>query len=501
MTRRSLLAAAGLPALPAQTRPKKKLPNIVVILADDLGYGDVAVYNPESKIPTPEIDRMASEGVRFLDAHTPCGVCSPTRYGLLTGRYPWRTELKKQVLWPWDKPLIEKDRLTMPKMLKQRGYRTACIGKWHLGWDWATTDGSKVNTQVKIGDPQRPIRNEFAKKVQFDKPIGEGPTTRGFDYYFGVDVPNFPPYAFIENDRLVDQPTAEKPDAMFGWPGAMKPGWRLEGVLPEVTRRAVKYVEENSAKGEPFFLYLTLTGPHTPIAPDDEFIGKSRAGRYGDFVYQVDASVGKVIEALRKSGAAQDTLVIFTSDNGPESLTYPVLQEFAHASNGPWRGGKRMLWEGGHRVPFIAWGRGVQPGTTEREVICLTDLMATVARLVDFQLPAEAGEDSFDVSAAVFGRKRSRPIREAIVHHSINDEYALRQGDWVFIESEKSAHGAGEPAWWRERFKVEKHTEPAELFNLREDPRELHNLYAKHPNRVRSMRALLQKYQTEGRSR
>ena len=201
LSRRTFCQSISATALSAAPRAKNR-PNIVVILADDLGYGDVAAYNPDSKIPTPNIDRMAREGLRFVDAHTPCAVCSPTRYGLLTGRYPWRTELKTQVLWPWDKPLIEKDRITLPKMLKSLGYHTACFGKWHLGWDWKTTDGSKVNSQVRIGDPQREIRYEFAKKVIFSEPVREGPLTRGFDYYFGVDLPNFPPYTFIENDRL-----------------------------------------------------------------------------------------------------------------------------------------------------------------------------------------------------------------------------------------------------------------------------------------------------------
>ena len=494
-------AAAASTTYPALAARAKNRPNIVILLADDLGYGDVACYNPESKIPTPNMDRMAREGTRFVDAHTPCGVCSPTRYGLLTGRYPWRSELKSQVLWPWDKPLIEKDRLTMPKMLKTMGYKTACFGKWHLGWDWATADGSKVNSQVKIGDPQREIRYEFAKKVQFDKPIGEGPITRGFDYYFGVDLPNFPPYTFIENDKLQAQPTAQKPEGMFGWPGAMAPGWRLESVLPEITKRAVGWMKDQLKQGDPFFLYFPLTAPHTPIAPDTEYEGKSKAGKYGDFVFQVDWCVGQVMDTLRASGASNDTIVLLTSDNGPENITYPLINEFGHASQGALRGAKRMLWEGGHRVPFVAWGPGRVPaGQTEKEIICLTDMMASVASITGYKLPNNTGEDSYDVVSALFGKKRPKPIREATVHHSINNEYALRQGDWVLIESPKSAHGAAEPAWWKERFGVQKHDQPAELFHLKEDLRETKNLYTQYPERVKEMHTLLEKYKTEDRS-
>ncbi|HZO55460.1 MAG TPA: arylsulfatase [Bryobacteraceae bacterium] len=504
-TRRAFCHALGASALQAampqsSARPKNR-PNIVVILADDLGYGDVGVYNPESKIPTPNIDRLAREGARFTDAHTPCGVCSPTRYGLLTGRYPWRTELKTQVLWPWDRPLIEKDRLTLPKLLKSVGYRTACFGKWHLGWDWATTDGSKVNAQVRIGDPQREIRYAFAKKVIFSEPVREGPTTRGFDYYFGVDLPNFPPYTFIENDTLQAAPTEQKPDSMFGWPGAMKPGWKFEEVLPEIGRRAVSWVKEQARAGSPYFLYFPMTAPHTPIAPHPDFAGKSRAGAYGDFVFQVDAAVGQVMDAIRESGTAEDTIVIFTSDNGPENLTYPVLRDFGHASQGRLRGAKRMLWEGGHRVPFLAWAPGrIAAGRTENETICLTDVIATVAKLTGYKLPNDAAEDSYDVSAALFNQKREKPIREATVHHSMNNEYGLRQGDWVLIESAKSEHGAAEPEWWRERHGIQKHSEPGELFHLKEDLRETKNLYAQYPDRVKQMRALLNRYQTEGRS-
>jgi arylsulfatase A-like enzyme len=494
LSRRDLLRASTFSALPLARSfaARRRLPNIVVLLADDLGYGDIACYNPESKIPTPHVDRLAKEGVRFLDAHTPCAVCSPTRYGLLTGRYPWRSELKQQVLWPYDKELIEKGRLTLPAMLKQKGYRTACFGKWHLGWDWPTVDGSKINSQVKIGDQQRPIRDAFARKIQFDKPIGDGPTTRGFDYYFGVDLPNFPPYAFIENDRLLTQPTASKPDGMFGWPGPMTPGWRLESVLPEITRRAVRYLDAELKKDTPFFLYFPLTGPHTPIAPDDPFLGKSQAGKYGDWVHQVDWSVGQVMDAIRKSGKAEDTIVIFTSDNGPENHTYALLREFGHASAGPLRGAKRMLWEGGHRVPFISWAPGRAPaGTVEKEIVCLTDLMASFAALVDYKLPNDAAEDSYDIRAALFGQKRSKPIREATVHHSMMNEYGLRQGDWVLVESANGGGGQAEPAWWRERYGIGKDTQPAALYHVKEDLREMKNLYAQYPERVKEMHALL----------
>ncbi len=502
-TRRSFLKAATATSLPianASAAGSRRKPNIVIILADDLGYGDVGVYNPESKIPTPNLDRLAREGSRFVDAHTPCGVCSPTRYGLLTGRYPWRTELKTQVLWPWDRPLIEAERLTLPKMLQRQGYKTGCFGKWHLGWTWATTDGSQVNSLVRIGDPQREIRNEFAKKVQFDKPVANGPTTRGFDYYFGVDLPNFPPYTFIENDRLQAPPTETKPEGMFGWPGAMAKGWRLESVLPEITRRTVRWVEDRAKTADPFFLYMPLTAPHTPLAPDDEFVGKSKAGKYGDFVYQVDWTVGQVMDAIRRSGAAENTIVIFTSDNGPENLTYPLLREHGHASQGPLRGAKRMLWEGGHRVPFLAWGPGRVPaGVVEKEIICLTDLMATFAGLLGVKLPDDAAEDSYDIGAALFGKKRKAAIREATVHHSINNQYALRQGDWVFIDA-NATHGPAEPDWWRERHGITKTDHPGELYNLSTDLREKQNLYAEHPERVKTMRALLEQYKRDGRS-
>jgi arylsulfatase A-like enzyme len=299
---------------------------------------------------------------------------------------------------------------------------------------------------------------------------------------------------------LLAQPTVEKPKEMFGWPGAMAPGWKLEGVLPEITRRAVDWVKEKSARDEPYFLYFPMTGPHTPVAPAAEYLGKSKAGEYGDFVHQCDWSAGQVLETIRRSRTARDTLVIFTSDNGPENLTYPLLDKFGHMSQGALRGAKRMLWEGGHRVPFLAWGTGVRARAVEKETICLTDLMASVAAMVGHKLPNDAAEDSYDITAALFGRKRTRPIREALVHHSMNNEYGLRQGDWVLIESPKGAHGAAEPASWRQRFGIPPQEQPVELFHLAEDLRETKNLAAQYPDRVRAMSALLARYKEQGRS-
>ncbi len=263
-------------------------PNIVFILADDLGYGDAGCYNPGSKIPTPNIDQLAQEGMRFTDAHAPASVCTPTRYALLTGRYAWRTRLQRNVLGPFSQPLIAERQLTVPAMLREQGYATACIGKWHLGWGWP-----------KPGD---------GGKRDFTKPIPDGPTTRGFDRYFGTDVPNYPPYCFLENDRAVGIPSAVAPVGRdsFNIAGPMVPGWKLVEVLPELERRAVDYIEQASKDGKPFFLYLPLTSPHYPVVPAAEFQGKSKAGDYGDFVVQTDHLVGEVLAALKRSGVADE---------------------------------------------------------------------------------------------------------------------------------------------------------------------------------------------------
>jgi arylsulfatase A-like enzyme len=466
-------------------------PNIVYILADDLGYGDVGCYNPASKIPTPNMDRLAKEGVRFTDAHSPSAVCTPTRYALLTGRYAWRTRLQRNVIGPFAPPLIAEKQLTVPGLLRGHGYATACIGKWHLGWGWP-----------KPGDDG---------KRDFTKPIPDGPTTRGFDLYFGTDVPNYPPYCFLENDRTVGIPSEAAPVGRdsFNIAGPMLPGWKLVEVLPALERRAVKYIETITKGGKPFFLYLPLTSPHYPVVPAAAFKGKSKAGEYGDFVTQTDHVVGAVLDALKKSGVAERTLVILTSDNGPEVTgevnpgAYDRLKEFGHASMGNLRGAKRDAWEGGHRVPFIArWPGRIKARTACDEPICHVDLMATLAALLEVRLPPDAGVDSINVLPALLSEKRKAPLREATVQHSGQGKFAIRKGDWVLIVAPTGDDNGkrGEPAWFRKDRGYMPHTEVGELFNLAKDPTQKDNQYAAEPEKLKELAALLERYVEEGRS-
>ncbi len=474
-------------------------PNIVFILADDLGYGDLGCYNKDSKIPTPNLDRLAYEGTRFTDAHAPTSVCTPTRYALLTGRFSWRTRLQRGVLGVWDKPLIAPERLTVASLLKQHGYTTAAIGKWHLGMTWPTKDGQPPSSRT---DPM--------SNVDFTKPVADGPTTHGFDHYFGTAVPNYPPYCFINDDRTVGIPSVPAADGegLFNIPGPMVPGWRLVNILPELTRHAVMWVEGAAKSGKPFFLYLPLTSPHSPVVPAPEFKGRSKAGEYGDFVSQTDWTVGQVLDALQRAGVAENTLVIFTSDNGPEVVeikpgAYDRMPHYHHYSMGELRGAKRDAWEGGHRVPFIVrWPGKIKAGAVSDETMCHVDFMATVAALLGAKLPADAAPDSVNVLPVLLGESLTKPAREATVHHSINGKFAIRQGDWVLIDApsgnDNGAHG--EPEFLKAERGYTKHDQPGELFNLRDDLSERRNHYAEQPDIVRDLKALLEKYKADGRS-
>jgi len=495
------LALALLCALPALLLAADR-PNIILILADDLGYGDVGCYNPESRIPTPALDRMAREGLRFTDGHAPDSVCTPSRYGMLTGRYSFRTRLEAGTLKPWDTPLIEDGRLTLPALLRQAGYQTACIGKWHLGWTWPTRDG------------RPPASTEGLGNIDFTQPIKDGPTTRGFDTYFGVDLPNFPPYAFIDQDRTVGQPTEVAPltEGGINRPGPMVPGWNLTEIMPEITRRAVRYIETaaRAPAPQPYFLYFSLTAPHYPVVPTAEFKGRSQAGIYGDYVAQVDATVDAVLAALERSGQAANTLVIFASDNGPEvgevnPGAYERIQLYGHSSMDGLRGAKRDVWEGGHRVPFLVrWPGRIAAGRTSGEPVCGVDLMATCAALLQLPLPANTAEDSYNILPLLLDAAAPAPARGPIVLHSGDGKFGIRQGDWVFIDAptgsgNRKARGL-EPAWFKQARGYQEDHLPGALYDLRHDPAQRRNLYADHPGRVAELKALLEEYKTAGRS-
>lgn len=459
---------------PAAAADPPSRPNIVYILADDFGYGDVQSYNPNGKLPTPNIDRLAKDGMRFTDAHSGSAVCSPTRYGILTGRYAWRTRLQRGVLGPYDPPLIAADRLTVPALLKKHGYHTACIGKWHLGWDWPKADG----------------------KVVFDKPIAGGPTTRGFDCYFGTDVPNYPPYCFVENDRTLGLPTAMKEKAdLNGRPGPMLAGWRFDAILPTLTEKAVTYIGERATDGGPFFLYFPLTSPHEPIAPSPRFKGKSGISDLADFMLETDWAVGQVLDALDRHKLAGNTLVFFTCDNGHARYTgLAQLQKHGHEPSGPLRGYKTDIWEGGHRVPFLArWPGKIKPGTTRDETICHTNLLATCAAMLEVKLPENAGEDSFSILPLLLGEKPAGPTHEAVVHHSAGGYFAIRQGKWKLALCPDSGASAATKA------DLEK-LPPVQLYDLSRDLGETANLHADHPEEVKRLTNVLENYVAEGRS-
>ena len=470
---------------------KSEIPNIIVIFADDLGYGDVSYQNPETKIQTPNIDALARSGITFSDAHTASAVCTPSRYGLLTGRYPWRSELKSGVLWGYSKPLIPQDRLTMASMLKQQGYQTACVGKWHLGLDWQTKPGEELTGSTEdqtYGGP----------KVDFNRPVKNGPITRGFDYYYGISASlDMPPYVIIENDRVTKVPTLMRQKEEFGREGIGDKDLRPEDFLPMLTSKAVDLINDYGKTKKPFFLYFPLPSPHTPVAPSEQFIGKSQAGEYGDFVVEVDWTLGEVMKAIDLAGIRNNTLIIFTSDNGPEVGMIERKEEYNHFSAGILRGCKRDNWEGGHRVPFIAsWPGKIKPGSNSDEVICLTDLMSTFAHITGFQLPDNAGEDSYNLLPVLSGEKYNGPLREATIHASVSGKFAIRKGDWVLLIHPGS--GGNDARYIKTDPDVM--TDSVSLYNLNDNISEHKNVYKDHPEMVKELMILAAEYIKNGRS-
>lgn len=485
----------------SKTETSEKLPNIVIIYADDMGYGDLGIQNPDSKIPTPNLDRLASEGMRFTDGHSSSGICTPSRYALLTGRYHWRKF--HGIVQSFGPPSFDEERLTMPEMLKQKGYATACIGKWHLGWNWnfkAEPSGRKILWN-------REVHYYLPEEIDWEKPITGGPLSHGFDYYFGDDVPNFPPYTWIENEHVITVPTlplTETPETSEGsWearPGPMAEGWTLDAVMPTLTGKAVEYIQSRKGKEEPFFLYFPWTSPHAPIVPTKEFQGTTDAGGYGDFMHQSDWTAGQVLQALEENGFTENTIVIFTADNGPERYAYDRIRNYNHFSAGPLRGLKRDTWEGGHRVPFvIKWPGVIEAGSVSDEVINQVDLMATLAEIAGFELPDEAAEDSYNLLPHLKGEPNTKNIREATVQNTFKDRYAIRKGDWVLIDSKSGMHSQV-PGWFNEQFGYSENMFEGELYNLKEDISQKNNLYPEYPEKVAELKALLEKYKASGRS-
>ncbi len=453
-------------------------PNIVVILADDMGYGDVGVLNPKSKIPTPHLDGLARSGASFLDAHSGSAVCTPTRYGLLTGRYCWRSRLKSGVLFPpRDKPLIEDNRPTIASYLKSRGYQTAMVGKWHLGIEWA--------------------RDERGKAV-FDEPFTNGPIEKGFDQWFGIAASlDMVPYVYLRDHQAVAKCTTTQ--KAIGFPkyvraGPRDPNFDPGDVLDDLATEAATFIKKATSPGKqdpaahrPYFLYMPLTGPHKPVWPHERFVGKTRLGLYGDFIHQVDYTVGVVLKAIADSGQGDNTLVIYTSDNGSfmyrrkEGQNHHLADEkdqgyrpSDHSANHHWRGTKADVWEGGHRVPFfVRWAAGgIQPGTRVSRVTCHTDIFATIAAVTGEPVPAGAAEDSFSLLPAARGKADAKP-RPGVINHSASGIFAIRRGPWKLV--------AGNGSGGRQGPRGKPFQKPYHLYNLDKDPGETTNLIESRP--------------------
>jgi len=475
-------------------------PNILVLYADDLGYGDVHCYNPDrGKIPTPNIDRLSVQGMRFTDGHSSSGVCSPSRYALLTGRYHWRSRLQSGIVGLWGAPLITPDRLTIGSVAKQQGYRTACIGKWHLGWNWpipaAKKDLFRSTGYRGKKDATATDEHRAAWHETFSQTIPGGPTAVGFGEYFGTDVPNWPPYCFIENDRTVGIPSEYAAPELFrpnqaSQQGPALAGWTLEPVLPALGDRAVAFIEREAKTPEPFLVYMPLTSPHTPLAVNGEWKDRSGLNLYADFVMETDAVIGRVLDALDTSGVSDNSLVVFTSDNGcAPYIGAGELEKLGHYPSGPLRGYKSDVWEGGHRVPFIVrWPGVVKPGSVCAQLVHQTDLMATIADILDVTLPDNAGEDSFSLVPLLKGV--DKPVRETAVSCASSGVPGLRQGAWKYIA------GRGSGGWG----KGGDQSQPVQLYNLADDIGETKNLAAAQPERVAQMQALLEKIITDGRN-
>jgi arylsulfatase A len=461
------LATAATATEPAD--PQRK-PNIIFIMSDDQGYGDASSYNPASKIPTPGIDRIAREGIRFTDAHSASAVCTPTRYGLLTGRYPWRSRLQSGVLTTGGKggPLIAEDLLTVPQLLKQHGYQTALVGKWHLGYSYEFSEGGNGLQRIATEKPYGKF-NILAAPVG-SKIIG-GPVEFGFDEFHGFHHAR-EMHSWSKNDTVVEQIP-------------------LDEVIARSTSESVRFIEEQSKINRPFFLYLALGSPHTPIVPSDPWVGKSGVNLYADFVMETDDVTVQILNALDRLGIAENTLIFFTTDNGcSPAANIPQLREKGHDPSYSLRGHKADAWDGGHRVPYVVrWPGVIEPGRVSDDIICHNNLMATCAEILGVKLPDDAGVDSFSILPVLRGDEDAEPTHPYVIHHSISGRFAIRQGDWKFV----AARGSG--GWSKGD-----DGKPSQLYNMADDRQEANNLVDEKPEIAAELPKLLETAVANGRT-
>ncbi|CAM3541265.1 sulfatase family protein [Zobellia roscoffensis] len=490
--------------LVAITHTYAQKPNIVIIYADDMGYGDLQCQNPNSKIPTPNLNKLASEGMRFTDAHSSSGICSPSRYALLTGTYHWRRQ--HGIVNSFGPPFFDESDVTLPEILKNNGYETAAIGKWHLGWNWNFINNDPSGERTYWNKTHQVY---LVEDIDWKAPLTGGPLDRGFDYYFGDGTINFPPYAWVENDKFVTAPNDffefnkfEREVKEEDWdsrPGPKVEGWDPYTVLPTLTKKTTAWIGKQN-KEKPFFLYLALPSPHAPIIPNDEFDGTSQAGGYGDFMVQTDWVAGQVLEALKTNGFEENTIVIFTSDNGPEKYAFERAEKYDHFSMGDFRGLKRDVWEGGHHVPFIIkWPGNIKEGTVSEEVISQVDIMATLANITNTTLHNKTAPDSYNLLPLIKGKKYKTPLREATVHNTYDGIWGLRKGKWLYINKSSGEHSKM-PDSFKELRGYKDFDTPALLFDMNKDVEQRNNIFEAHPEVIVEMASLLKTYKDQGYS-
>lgn len=468
-------------SIPKKNNIEAQHPNIIYILADDMGYGDLSCLNEDSKLLTTNFDLLATEGILFTDAHSSSSVCTPSRYSILTGRYNWRSSLKQSVLFGYSESVIEDDRLTVASLLKQKGYKTACIGKWHLGLNWEWID--KTN-----------------EEVDFTKPISKGPVDFGFDYFYGISASlDMPPYVYIENNKATQIPDhiTKNDDAKAFWrEGPTAPDFKHTEVMPNLTKKVLNTIDTYS--DSPFFIYYPLPAPHTPILPTEKFQGISGTNSYGDFVLMCDDVVGQITNKLKEKGIYDNTIIVFTSDNGCSPCAdYNELATYGHNPSYIYRGHKADIYEGGHRIPLIvSWPDKIKPNSISDEPVCLVDFMTTVANIVDIKLPDEAGEDSISNLPIWLDKPYEKPLRNAIVHHSIDGCFSIRKDNWK-LEMCPGSGGWSYPATSKGQTEG---LPPIQLYDLDNDIKETQNVYEKYPEVVNELKNLLTKYIVNGRS-